>query len=343
MSYDVIKQHLKNNDIRNCYIFFGDEEYLKLTVLDTLYKTFCQKALKDLSYFEFNNASVSDLNDIIDCCDAYTMMGGNKLVVVKDLELFSSKDNNSQAITSFIEYIDNIPDHVCLVFYLQKDFNLSKTSKLYKKIKKLFSEESIIEYKYMDEQNLAKWIYLLLKKEGKKIDKTTAIHLIDIKESKMEDISMEIQKLVSYCVDREVITKMDVDNICIKSNNYHIFALTDAIGQKNCNQALKVLDNLKEKKVLPSYIIIMLSRQFKSILRVNNLLKNGLTNAVIASQLKMLPFLVNKYQRQSRNFDDSTLVKAIHEFSEIDIKIKSGKVEPFIAIETFIIKYTARF
>lgn len=342
MSYDVIKQQLKNNQLKNCYIFFGEEEYLKLTVLSTLYKTFCNKAPKDLSYFEFNNVSVTELNNIIDCCDAYTMMGGNKLVVVNDLELFSSKDNNSQTVSDFIEYMNYIPSHVCVVFYLSKEFNLSKTSKLYKKIKKVFGDESIIEYKFMDEQNLAKWIYMLFKKEGKKIDKNTAVHLIDIKEGKMEDILMEVQKLISYCSDRENITKEDIDNLCIKSNNYRIFALTDAISQKNCNLALKVLESLKEKKVLPSYIIIMLSRQFKSILRVNNLLKNGLTNAVIASQLKIKPFLINKYQRQSRNFNDAILTKAVHECGDIDINIKSGKVDPFIALEIFIVKYTSR-
>lgn len=49
----------------------------------------------------------------------------------------------------------------------------------------------------------------------------------------MENISKELEKLVCYCMDREAVTREDIEAICTRQINNQIFDMMNAIAEKN--------------------------------------------------------------------------------------------------------------
>lgn len=68
---------------------------------------------------------------------------------------------------------------------------------------------------------------------GKKITKADMAYFIANVGTDMEILSQEIEKLISYAYDKNVINKNDIDAVCIKQLNVRIFDMIDAISVKN--------------------------------------------------------------------------------------------------------------
>ena len=73
-----------------------------------------------------------------------------------------------------------------------------------------------------------------------------------------------------------------------------MFDLTDAIAEKNSSKALKLLNDMVILKEPIPKILFMIARQFRQILQVKLLHREGLTTSEIASKLGMLPYIAGK-------------------------------------------------
>ncbi len=54
----------------------------------------------------------------------------------------------------------------------------------------------------------------------------------------MENITKELEKLVCYCIDRAVITRDDIDAVCVTQITSHIFEMVNAVANKDQRKAL---------------------------------------------------------------------------------------------------------
>ena len=68
------------------------------------------------------------------------------------------------------------------------------------------------------------------------------------------------------------------------------------------------------------------------------LLKKGLSEKAIAETLKIHPYRVKLALQNSRSYDSKTLLKFISDLADIDINIKTGKINKDLALELFILQ-----
>ena len=87
----------------------------------------------------------------------------------------------------------------------------------------------------------------------------------------MEVLSREIEKLISYALNKNVISKEDIDAVCIKQLNVRIFDMMDAISVKNQKKTLDCYYELIAEKEPPMRILFMISRQFNLMLQAKDL------------------------------------------------------------------------
>ena len=64
----------------------------------------------------------------------------------------------------------------------------------------------------------------------------------------MNSIKNEIDKLISYTVDREDVTVSDVEALCVGNSEGHIFEMIDAISRKQQDRALHLYHELLENR-----------------------------------------------------------------------------------------------
>ena len=176
---------------------------------------------------------------------------------------------------------------------------MDKRSKLYKAVK---SKGHIVELGAQDENTLRKWVLGLVKKEGRQMQPSDAAYFLNKVGTDMENITKELEKLVCYCLDKEVITREDIDAICVTQITSHIFEMVNAVANKDQRKALDLYYELLALKEPPMRILFLLIREYRILFHVKALLKQGYGRQDIASKAGLHPFAAGRYMDQAKRF-----------------------------------------
>uniref|UniRef100_UPI00289867DA DNA polymerase III subunit delta n=1 Tax=Lachnoclostridium sp. TaxID=2028282 RepID=UPI00289867DA len=248
-----------------------------------------------------------------------------RLILIENSGWFK---NQSQ----FADYIKEMPETTYVVFV---ENEVDKRNRLYKAVKDL---GYISELNGLDEKSLKMWVVSLLQRENKKITDGTLTYFLNKVGTNLDNIQSEIDKLVSYCYEREVITEEDIKAVCSEQITGKMFQMLDAIALKNQKQALVMYYDLLTLREKPMTILYLLNRHINLIMQCKALLSKRIGNAEIASKLGVPPFAVAKYAAQARNFTEETLKKSLILGTEIEEHVKTGRLIDQIGVELLIIK-----
>lgn len=139
-------------------------------------------------------------------------------------------------------------------------------------------------------------------------------------------MSSEIEKLASYKTSGRIEVQ-DVAGMVKGQFDENIFALTDAISNKNKARAVELFSDQLEGGLTDFYLLNMITRQFRVLLQVRQALESGLAPKKINDLLKLHPYVVQKAINQTRNFSLETLKKIFAGLVEIDFSLKRGEAD----------------
>jgi DNA polymerase-3 subunit delta len=149
----------------------------------------------------------------------------------------------------------------------------------------------------------------------------------------------ELDKLRHYAYGKQEITKQDIDQVTTKSIETKIFDMLSALGTKKTAKAVEMYNNMIQAKTEPLMILSMLARQFRLILRAKALGADGYGSGDIAKEIGVPSFAVKEYIAQGKNFKYSSLIQALEDCLDTDIKIKTGQVSPVLGVEMIVLKF----
>lgn len=152
----------------------------------------------------------------------------------------------------------------------------------------------------------------------------------------MENIRMELEKLISYTLGRDVITDEDVEAVCTIRVSNQIFDMVEAIVNRQTRRAMDLYEDLLALKEPPMRIVFLIARQFNQILQVKELMDRGMDRGMIASRLKMKPFVVGKITSQARQFSSDQILSYVKLCVETEEAVKSGRLADRLAVELLI-------
>ena len=161
--------------------------------------------------------------------------------------------------------------------------------------------------------------------------------IVSLLGSDLWQIDNEVDKLVNYKLGLEPkmikggkpaeIEAQDVEKLVRGQLDENIFALTDAISNKNKGLALKLLEEQYGAGLADTYLMTMIIRQFRILLQTRQALDSGLTSRQIISNLRLHPFVVQKSINQVRNFNLQTLKDILNKLTQIDYRVKTGQAD----------------
>lgn len=328
-----LKKRLQQNDISSCYLFYGAEEYLKITYTNLLKKKLLDPAAEAMNadIFEGNKQSVSD---ILDCVETLPFLSDKRMVIVKNSGLFQTgRKNDSEKIA---EYIKKIPETTCILF-IEKEAD--KRGKLYKAVSKY---GYVAEMNGLTEKELLYWITRECKKNKIQIETKIAVYLLRTVGGDMLLLQEEIKKLGGFLPENAQVTILDIDTVCTKSLETKIFDLINAMINGKPKEAVTIYRNLLLLKESPLMVLAMIIRQFRLILQCKVLLEKGETEYQIAKIAGLRDFMVRDYCRQSKYFSVEQLKNALKYCLQTDINIKTGKLNDELAVEVLLLEYSKK-
>jgi len=253
--------------------------------------------------------------------------GDRRLILIEDSGLF--KGSGAELL---VNYLPEMPDTTCFVFV---ESEVDKRNKLYKKVKDF---GYTAEMGRQDIKQLSSWAGGILAKNGKKITGRTMELLLSKSGDDMQHIRMELEKLISYTMGREVITDQDVEEICTTQITNKIFDMVSAIVGRNTKLAMGFYEDLLALKEPPMRILFLIARQFNQILQVKELMTQNLDRGSIASKLKLQPFVVGKVMSQAKAFSREQILSYVNLCVDAEEAAKTGQLNERLAVELLITK-----
>ncbi len=316
-----------NNDIKNgtyqpVYLLYGEERYLKKQYKDKLKKALC--APDDNMNNHFFEGKGIPIGEVIDLAETMPFFAQRKVIFLENSGFLKSGGEQ------LAEYLKQQNETTVMIFV---ESEVDKRSKLFKTIQ---SQGCVIEFAPQDEGTLKRWVAGMLGKEGKKITENTVQLFLTKTGTDMENIHAELEKLICYCMDKEVIDPQDVETICTTRITSHIFEMVDAIADKKKAKALELYYELLALKEPPMRILFLIARQCNILLQVKAMKGKGYANKEMASAIGVPPFAVNKYVAQAAKFKTSVLKDAIVNCVEAEESVKTGRMNDVMSVEILI-------
>ncbi|GFH96129.1 putative protein YqeN [Lachnospiraceae bacterium] len=318
-----IQNDIKSGQFQPVYLLFGEERYLKRQYRDKLKSALCAPDDNMNNHFyEGKNLSVGE---VIDLAETLPFLAQRRVIFMDNSGLFKSGGEQ------MAEYLKNQNESTVLIF---TEAEVDKRSKLYKAVQ---SQGCAVEFAPQDEKTLKRWVAGVLGKEGKKIAESTVLQLLNKTGTDMENIQMELEKLVCYCMDREVVEPGDVEAVCTTRVSNHIFDMVTAIAEKRRKDALQLYYDLLTLKEPPMRILFLIARQCNLLLQARAMKSKGLSNKEMASGLGVPPFAVGKYLSQASRFKSAVLRQALTKCVEAEEAVKTGRMNDVMSVEILIL------
>jgi len=330
------------------YIIYGDDSYS------------CQAALNDIKAGLGSQDMVSVNTTVLDgrklttralsdVCSVVPFMAPSRLVIVEGLfKRFQpgekqpranggSGDDGNQSLKEWqglSDFIKAMPESTVLVMF-ESDLDPRSANPLVKALSPM--ADKVLQLSEMKGRELTAWIKDHTVKNGAKISAAAVALLADYVGGDLWSLSGELNKLMTYCQDRE-ISETDVREITSFAREENIFALVDSVLEGRIKEAQLMLHRMLLYGTAPQQILSMLERQLTIILRVKEL-SQGLPPPEIRQRLSLHPkYPLEKALKQSRTFTPARLRKAFHALLDTDVAIKTGKYEDNLALDLLVIE-----
>ena len=317
----TLNQDIKTGEFKQIYLLYGEEAFLKNSYKKRLKEAIIGDDTMNFARFEGKGL---DVDELIRLADTMPFFAERRLILVEDSGFFKS------ASDALVQYLPSMPDTTILLFV---ETEVDKRNRLYKKVKDM---GYAAELNRQDSAQLARWAGGILTREQKKITKHTMELFLSMAGDDMENIRMELEKLISYTLGREVITDEDVMAVCTVQVTNRIFEMVSAIVNRQPRKAMDLYEDLLTLKEPPMRILFLIARQFNQLLQVKDLMGKGMDKGTIASKLKMQPFVVGKTMPQARQFGREQILSYVEFCVETEEAVKSGRLQDRLAVELLI-------
>ena len=306
----TIDNDIKMGQLKNVYLLYGTEDYLKRQYRDKLKHALVEP--DDTMNFSAYEGKDINPKELIDLSETLPFFKEKRMILVENSGFFKNSCDD------LAEYMSQVPESTCFVFVEEE---VDKRSKLFKAASRA---GSAVEFETPKEDMLIRWILGRIQREGKKITQSVMQLFLSKTGSDMENIDKELEKLICYTLDKTEISAADVEAICTGQTENKIFEMIDAISAKNQKKALDLI-----------------ARQFQNLLLIKSMSAKGYPAVSIAQTAGMPSFAVQKNLRQAGAFKINQLKEAIEDCGQAEEDVKTGRMADQLAVELLIVKYSA--
>lgn len=323
----TIDNDIKMGQLKNVYLLYGTEDYLKRQYRDKLKHALVEP--DDTMNFSAYEGKDINPKELIDLSETLPFFKEKRMILVENSGFFKNSCDD------LAEYMSQVPESTCFVFVEEE---VDKRSKLFKAASRA---GSAVEFETPKEDMLIRWILGRIQREGKKITQSVMQLFLSKTGSDMENIDKELEKLICYTLDKTEISAADVEAICTGQTENKIFEMIDAISAKNQKKALDLYYDLLALKEAPMRILFLIARQFQNLLLIKSMSAKGYPAVSIAKTAGMPSFAVQKNLRQAGAFKINQLKEAIEDCGQAEEDVKTGRMADHLAVELLIVKYSA--
>ncbi len=318
------------------YIFHGDDELSVDETVRNLRAEMGDSTEADMNITELDGTQAS-VPEIISAASSYPFLSDKRMVIVRGLLGWLTRKGagkvGKDALARLEEDLPNLPDYTRLL--LVERGAVKANNKI---LKLAQSHERGLVRVFDAPKDPTDWIIKRAKNTyNTTIDSRVAVALAAVIGDDLRRAGNELIKLVSFLGAGGTITEDDVAALTPYVPEANIFKMVDSIAEGRGKVALELLHRLMRDKKQDAFSLFgMIVRQFRLLTMAKAHLDDGGAPSEVAAVLKVRPFVAQNINRQAKMFKMEDLENIYHALHDLDLKMKTGQMQPEIALDVFI-------
>jgi DNA polymerase-3 subunit delta len=295
-------------------LFHGKSPYLSL-----------RSAHKELEKIKKENPDINiqilesdslDSSKYADTLSSSSLFAQKRILFIKRLYRNKEKDKLTIFTTEYLT--NNTSEDVVILWEDQKIRSTTKYLKFFKENK------SLEELNTLNKRGFMTWLKEELKDQKLNIDSSVQKLIAENSNYDPERCANELQK---YKLSGENITKEYILNTTTNTLEMDIWGLIDSINHGDKKKSISIMENLLKQNNDPHYLLAMLARNLRLLTLTKHLTKQNKSSREIASTLRVPPFTVPSMISTTQQYSDEKIEKMYEKFANLDLQIKTGKID----------------
>lgn len=330
------------------YVLYGTDEFAIQQKINEFIKEMGEPVTAEMNITRLDgrNLNVDDLNN---ATGAIPFLSDRRLVILTNpYGLFKG----AKELKKLSIMIESLPSTTSMVLAEYLDAPAGKNKSLTDWLRKLTSLSGAgvrilsTELNNPNRREIPDWIIAETKRQANGInhkigmERSASSKLAEMVGENTRIASQEISKLLEFVNYERNIIVQDVEQVCIVTSQPDVFALVDALGNKDVRNAQHILLRLLETEDHFS-LWGMVVRQFRLLLLTREVLDSGGGQDVVVRDLHLHPYVAGKLIGQARHFDLGGLEKIYKRMLDLDEGIKTSQMTIDLALELLVMDLVA--
>lgn len=337
MDYRTAAKEIAKGDTRPIYVCYGPERFMLQEFIQYITDKLIDPNEREFAISRYDLSETS-LDAVLEDAGTFPFMAEKKLVIAKNAVFLTGAKDNSKLehnTDKLLEYLKTPAEFTVLLLLVDAE-KLDERKKMVKSLK-----ESSIAFPALSAEELLTWVKRQAERAAFSFAEGAADQFVLYAGGNLQNLSAELEKLSLYVGKGGVVSGDIVDALVTRSTEQNVFILIEDIVRLRLQRAFTILHELIKQKEEPVKLTLLIARQFRIILQVKEMSKQGYSQQQLAGQLGLHPYAVKIAAEQGAKFKDEQLIRILSELAELDYKMKSGKIDKVLGLELFLLQLAA--
>ena len=322
-------RRLDHGTVDPFYIFFGQETYLTRLYTETLVDRLLGAAPRDFNFSRYTVTDSQGLSEALGTARTLPVLATHRVVVVRDLQELRKPDWKPLE-----DYVASPSETTVLV--------AASLDGEPKKFPDAVWERAVsVACGALKGGGLRRWVGQEVTAAGYRISQDAIDGLLQDHDSDLRILQREIEKLCTYVGEPGEIELASVQAAGHVSRQHSLFALSDALGDRQPGSALSAVDHLLNQGEPPLVIFSMIVRHLRLLWTVKQFVGAGEDGYRIGKTLRLPPRVCRSLIEQTRGFTAGRLQELYGAALEADLTFKSTNKPPRAILEGLILQVSA--
>ena len=252
--YGALRAEILAGEIGSCYILYGEERYLLEHIVSEI-RVKLVSGGGDFNHHRYGSAP--DIETLAEAVSTFPFFAERTLIEISDFDF-------SSGLNAVMPILQDLPEHVCVLFICGAEIKLDKRLSA---TKELLKTARLVQFALQDRARLVPWILRHFAELGCSTTSINAEYLAFITGGLMSSLRLEIEKLCAYHGGSSVpVTREEIDALVTAIPDAVIYKLTDAVVERDFRTAARVLDDLTAMREPPHKLIYALTSKIRALL-----------------------------------------------------------------------------
>lgn len=310
------------------YLITGDERWLVDRAVKALIRTVFPTGNDDFNLSIWRGAEAKGL-DVSNGCRTLPMFAAQRVCVLRDADEMSAAELGAVA--------DYAADPEPSTLFVIEAVKLNATTRA---VKALLAAPKVwaVDFAQLAPGDAARWLGQQARSRKLDLDHDAAGYLIEAIGTSLQQLDFALERVELYAGEqrRGAITLDDVMQVVPDSRGRTVFELIEHVAARRLDLAVGAFHRLASQGESAVGAVVILSNQFRRLLRVQIALREGVSPRDLAGVLGVPGFLATKYEAQARRFHERELKAALKHALIADRALKSSRLRDDLLVERML-------